>query len=192
MVNTKPVIALFGGSFDPPHLAHQQIVNMLSKLEDIDYVVVMPAYLNPFKKASHASAMQRLSWCATLFTEDNVIVSDFETSKQRSVYTIETIKALEEKYTLKYIAIGTDNLADIERWKDFDIINKKVIWLLFTRGKLANKPKILRQYKVIHIENSTSSSKVRDNGIYDKIDKKILKEVKKIYETEKHENKRKN
>jgi len=192
LVNTKPVIALFGGSFDPPHLAHQQIVNMLSKLEDIDYVVVMPAYLNPFKKASHASAMQRLSWCATLFTEDNVIVSDFETSKQRSVYTIETIKALEEKYTLKYIAIGTDNLADIERWKDFDIINKKVIWLLFTRGKLANKPKILRQYKVIHIENSISSSKVRDNGIYDKIDKKILKEVKKIYETEKHENKRKN
>ncbi|MCW1558127.1 adenylyltransferase/cytidyltransferase family protein, partial [Campylobacter jejuni] len=43
-------IALFGGSFDPPHNGHNSVVlEALEKL-DIDKLIIMPTYINPFKQ----------------------------------------------------------------------------------------------------------------------------------------------
>ena len=35
-------IALFGGSFDPPHIGHEAIVKSLCNFKDVDKVIVMP------------------------------------------------------------------------------------------------------------------------------------------------------
>lgn len=37
-------IALFGGSFDPPHLGHQLVISYLMGSQDIDECWVIPAY----------------------------------------------------------------------------------------------------------------------------------------------------
>ena len=57
MVNqSKPTVAIFGGSFDPPHKGHQRIVEKATEVLDIDKLIVVPAYLNPFKTSSLANA----------------------------------------------------------------------------------------------------------------------------------------
>ena len=38
---------MFGGSFDPPHLAHIEIVNRL--IEDCDKLYIFPAKQSPYK-----------------------------------------------------------------------------------------------------------------------------------------------
>ena len=43
-------IAIFGGSFDPIHIAHKKIVETALKELDIDKLIIVPTYLNPFKK----------------------------------------------------------------------------------------------------------------------------------------------
>ncbi|MBO7475437.1 MAG: adenylyltransferase/cytidyltransferase family protein, partial [Campylobacter sp.] len=43
-------IALFGGSFDPPHTGHEKIVRLVLANLNIDLLVIMPTFLNPFKE----------------------------------------------------------------------------------------------------------------------------------------------
>ncbi|HHE07967.1 MAG TPA: ribosome silencing factor RsfS, partial [Chlorobaculum parvum] len=43
-------VAIFGGSFDPPHMGHQGIVQRAVEVLDIDKLIVLPAFLNPFKR----------------------------------------------------------------------------------------------------------------------------------------------
>ena len=59
--NDKQVVAMFGGSFDPPHLGHQRIVEKAIKSLEIDILLVVPAYLNPFKISSLANASAHVS-----------------------------------------------------------------------------------------------------------------------------------
>ena len=40
-------IAIFGGSFDPIHVAHVTVVKEALNKLDIDTVIVVPTYLNP-------------------------------------------------------------------------------------------------------------------------------------------------
>ena len=72
-------IALFGGSFDPPHIGHEAIVKAILDLEYIDKVVVMPTFLNPFKSKSHASSQLRLRWLREIFLSyKNVEINSYE------------------------------------------------------------------------------------------------------------------
>ena len=85
MVNqSKPTVAIFGGSFDPPHKWHQLIVERAIEELDIDKLIVVPAFLNPFKTSSLANAQQRLEWSHLLFDEiPNVIVDDYEIKEKK-------------------------------------------------------------------------------------------------------------
>ena len=77
-------IALFGGSFDPPHIGHEAIVKALIKFKDIDKIVVMPTFLNPFKSHFYAPAALRLEWLREIFREyKNVEISDYEVLQKR-------------------------------------------------------------------------------------------------------------
>ncbi|DAB35050.1 MAG TPA: nicotinate-nicotinamide nucleotide adenylyltransferase, partial [Sulfurospirillum sp. UBA12182] len=53
-------IAIFGGSFDPPHKGHESIVNEALKTLDIETLFVVPTYLNPFKDSFVADERTRL------------------------------------------------------------------------------------------------------------------------------------
>ena len=83
---------LFGGSFDPPHLGHLEIITALCALSD--EVIVIPAYQNPFKQMPKASLLQRIKWleamCASL---KNVCISDIEARFNRPMYAIEWVEA---------------------------------------------------------------------------------------------------
>ena len=179
MVKSKPMVALFGGSFDPPHKGHQAIVHAVAALEDIDKVIVMPAFLNPFKKGTLATADKRLAWCQKVCKHPRVHVSDFEISQERAVYTIETLEALKEKYTVKYLVIGADNLAQITQWRDFDKINARITWLVFDRGTKKPDCHALKHCKHLPLDIPVSSTEIRKGQALHHVDKRILDEVKK-------------
>ena len=43
--------AIFGGSFNPPHLAHVLAVTVVRAREEVDRVLVIPTYQHPFAKS---------------------------------------------------------------------------------------------------------------------------------------------
>ena len=92
-------IALFGGSFDPPHAGHDAAVKAILSSLKPDLLIIMPSFLNPFKKSFSAPPQLRLRWCRALWSDaPHVEVSDYEISQNVPVPTIQSVKFLLEKY----------------------------------------------------------------------------------------------
>ncbi len=179
----KQVVAIFGGSFDPPHLGHQRIVDKAIKNLDIDKLLVVPAYLNPFKTSSLASATQRLKWCHTLFDSvDNVVVDDYEIKEGKSTTTSQSVKHFNINYDTKYLIIGSDNLSTLTKWHNFDWLNANIIWVIATRESHPLETNDLREWKILELDASMSSTNIRDTKDLYYVDKKIQKSVKETLE----------
>ncbi len=159
----REVVALFGGSFDPPHLGHKSVVEEALKVLEIDKLVVVPAFLNPFKTTSHFTAKERLRLTQKLFLGvKKVVVDAYEIEQNRVIPTVDTLKFFEQKYKVNYLIIGADNVANLEKWKAFEYLNRKVVWVIATRKGYAIQNDKLRAFRCLNVEVDLSSTQIRD------------------------------
>ena len=181
MVNqSKPTVAIFGGSFDPPHRGHQEIVRKAVETLEINRLLVVPAYLNPFKNRSLASAEKRLEWCHHLFDDiPKVTVNDYEIRQGKSIRTSQTVKHFNTMYDVNYLIIGSDNLSTLTKWHAFEWLNKTVTWVIATRKNHPLYTEKLRSWKILELDFSISSSKIRKEMDLHYIDNKIKQSVQK-------------
>ena len=171
-------IALYGGSFDPPHIAHEAIINALRELDFIDKVVVMPTFLNPFKKRYIAEAEVRLAWLKEMFSSyDDVEVSSYEVDQKRAVATIETIKHLKQHYDKIYLVIGADNLESLHKWHRFDELKELVTFIVATRQNI----KVPSDFIQLKIDQEISSSELRKDLDDSKLPKKVRNKIVQYY-----------
>ncbi len=153
-------IALFGGSFDPPHIGHENIVKALLNLDYIDKIIIMPTFLNPFKSKSHAPATLRLSWLKKIFNQfKNVEVSDYETNQNKKVPSIQTVDYISQKYDKIYLVIGADNLESLDTWYKYEKLKSKVSFIVVTRDRISISDSFIK----LNIDESISSTKLRKN-----------------------------
>jgi nicotinate-nucleotide adenylyltransferase len=155
----------------------------LAQREEIDRILVVPAYLNPFKQTTVASAQQRLSWCQTVFDHPRVTVDESEVRSNQPVYTIDTFRRLSDAYDLRYIAIGSDNLDSLARWRDFEQLNRAVTWLVFERSGHDAGYEKLRRYERIALDEPISSTHIRTQHDWSAIDPRIVDDVKSVLKT---------
>ncbi|MFC2057590.1 nicotinate (nicotinamide) nucleotide adenylyltransferase [Campylobacterota bacterium] len=188
MVNhQKPTIAIFGGSFDPPHKGHQLIVEKAIENLQIDKLFVVPAYLNPFKTSTLADAATRLSWCHTLFDSiDRVEVVDYEIKEGKSTVTSQSVKHFNQAYNVKYLIIGSDNLSTLTKWHAFEWLNETVTWVIVTRDNHHLDTDELNNWELLPIEAPISSTQIREEKDLQFIDEKIRTSVKHILEGQHH------
>jgi len=177
----KAVAAVLGGSFDPPHLGHQEIVREVLKKFDIDYLLILPVYQNPFKAAPFAPAMQRLLWCKKVFDNEHVIVDPYEIDN-KICYTYQSIEHFRSLYDVRYLIIGADNLEKITLWRNFEWLNDTITWIVVTRGDNSLNTAALRSFKVLHVDNAVSSTAIRESMDLSNVDEKIRDEVEKYFE----------
>jgi len=180
---SKPTVAIFGGSFDPPHKGHQRIVEKAIELLNIDKLIVVPAFLNPFKTSSLADAQQRLEWSHLLFDEiPNVIVDDYEIKEGKSTTTEQSVKHFNMTNNVKYLIIGSDNLSTLTKWHQFEWLNSHITWVIVTRRGHLLETARLESYKTITLDADISSTDIRESEDLQHVDKKIKKSVKDILE----------
>jgi nicotinate-nucleotide adenylyltransferase len=162
LVNEKATVAIFGGSFDPPHTGHQAIVTEALKALEIDTLLVVPTYLNPFKKHTLATPHQRLAWCQTLFDSySKVEVSDFEVEQGEPTYTATTIRHFQQYYTVKYLIIGADNLESLHKWYAFEWLNQHVVWVIASRSDFIHNSTQLKNVIHLPVHKEVSSTMLR-------------------------------
>ncbi|CAA6821400.1 MAG: Probable nicotinate-nucleotide adenylyltransferase [uncultured Sulfurovum sp.] len=156
-------VALFGGSFDPPHLGHKTVIEEALKALEIDKLIVIPTFLNPFKTLSHFTVLERFSLSKELFNVfEKVIISDYEINQKKPTPTVETLKYFMKKYEVLYLIVGADNLENIEKWKAFEYLNAQIIWVVATRSGYEIKSDKLRDFKVLNISVDISSTQIRN------------------------------
>jgi nicotinate (nicotinamide) nucleotide adenylyltransferase len=128
-------IAILGGSFDPPHVGHILVATQVKKMLNIDQVWLMPTFSHPFNKHM-LPAKQRLTM-TKLLEDDQIKVSDFEIHKKGVSYTINTLQTLSklyEQHTFFWI-IGSDQISDFPKWKDWEEIITKFHLIIYARGE---------------------------------------------------------
>ena len=181
MVKQSRHSALFGGSFDPPHLGHRRIAEAVLALPSIEEVVVVPAWLNPFKNRSYAPAEQRLEWCRRVCEMPGVVVSDYEIRQHRPVRTWETLQALRIRHPLDHLVIGADNLPSIRDWYRFEELNRNVTWIVVTRLGCEADTSMLDRSILLPLELPVSSTEIREGKKHELLDPSIRKEVERFY-----------
>lgn len=176
-------IAIFGGSFDPPHIGHEAIVNVALKELDIDKLVIVPTFLNPFKKHSFLNAYDRLFLVQKLFKNNSIIdVSDYEIKQNKSVYSIQTVKYLKQLYkaTQIYFIIGADNLEKLHLWHQFDELNSLVTFVVANRNGFLNTN--YDNIRTLNVSMDTSSTNLRESLDLNYIPQTIKTDVKNIWQ----------
>lgn len=177
-------VAMFGGSFDPPHLGHKAIVlEAITKL-NIDTLLIVPTYQNPLKNNSLATLAQRMQMCEVVFKDlGDVIISDYE-MKQEIRYTSDSVKYFKDFYDLKYLIIGADNLKSLHLWHDFEWLNSNITWVIASRKEILIDicdTKILKQFIMLSINENVSSSEIRSGAKKEMTDKRISTQIETIY-----------
>lgn len=146
------VIAIYGGSFDPLHLAHESIVqSMLVPIATpqgevrIDKFIMIPNYQNPLKNSPMFEAVERLEMCKIFLhslmqnscSYPYLEVSEYEIKQNRAVYSIESIEHIYTCYGSNIrllFVLGMDSFATLARWKACERICDLVEFVLICRA----------------------------------------------------------
>lgn len=121
-------VGIFGGSFNPIHVGHAIIASHVIQHADLDQIWLMVAPLNPLKEPNahnNNNDIDRLRMTELVSRHiDGVETSAFEFTLPRPSYTIQTLKALQEKFPDHEFSliIGADNWAVFKKWKDWETI----------------------------------------------------------------------
>lgn len=112
-------IGLYGGTFDPPHIAHLLVAERAWQTLELDRLILMPCYQSPLKDEAAAKAQQRLEMLQLAIADrPGFEISDLELQRGGRSYTIDTLEALGAGRDGAdwWLVLGTDALADFERW----------------------------------------------------------------------------
>ena len=136
-VMAGPVIAVYGGSFDPPHLAHQMACLVALEAAAVDEIWLVPTYRHMFGKNLIAYE-HRLAMCHLLARPfgDRARVSTVERDLGGDTNPmLSTLQALADQHPDHRfrLLIGSDILAERHLWYAWDQVTKLAPPLLLAR-----------------------------------------------------------
>jgi nicotinate-nucleotide adenylyltransferase len=116
---------LFGGTFNPIHVAHLRAAEDVAEALGLERVVFIPSATPPHKPPMPgdvmAPASHRLAW-VRLAVDGNprFAVDDLEVTRGGLSYSVDTLRAYGERLApaLPVFLIGADALREIDTWKD--------------------------------------------------------------------------
>lgn len=138
-------VALFGGSFNPPHVGHTAICKWLFSRGLADSVWVIPCYQHPFSKGleafEHRFAMCRLAFGKLLLP---VEVSGIEMELGGVSHTLRTVEHLKDRYPDRrfYLVTGDDVKNQLHDWHQFEKIRRIVDIINVPRGEGSPIPNV--------------------------------------------------
>lgn len=133
-------LLLFGGTFDPPHIGHMNLLRGAMQAVQPDLTIVMPAGVPPHKAASMTPGMWRYEMCACFLALEKecggrIEISDWEIHRQGRNYTIDTVIMLEQKYpgAELYLSVGSDMLLTFTEWRRWPELLQKATLVVESR-----------------------------------------------------------
>lgn len=119
-------IGILGGSFDPIHVGHAIIASYIMRHTSLEQLWLMVTPENPWKEGQlHASELHRLRMTELVTRHiEGVTTSAFEMQLPRPSYSVDTLRALRERFPQHefVLVIGADNWVEFDRWRDHEEI----------------------------------------------------------------------
>ena len=168
---SNKTIGLLGGTFDPAHKGHLAITKIAIKKLKLSRVLWVITKKNPFKENPYFSLYQRLKKAKELtkgIKKIQVIHLDKRVNSSRSINIINYLVNRKKLKNIFFI-IGSDNLINFHKWKDWKKIVKLTKLIVFSRkgyDRKGGKSTVTKHYKnkITFIKNRPiiiSSTKLR-------------------------------
>jgi nicotinate-nucleotide adenylyltransferase len=145
-------IGLFGGSFDPPHLAHLALARLALDELALDELRWLPAG-QPWQKAGRvlAPAADRIAMVGALIAaapggEPRFVLDTRETLRSGPSYTIDTVREIgaEAPGSELWLVIGQDQYTRLDTWRDWRELLQRVDLAVAARdGEVPRPPPAL-------------------------------------------------
>lgn len=162
-------IGFFGGCFNPPTLAHFEIVKNALKEFNLDKVIIVPMG-DRYQKKDLISFEHRFNMLQKMFINDGKVeISRMQANQNEVSYAIDSFRKIDEDYKNddRYFIMGYDNFSKIETWKESNKLVKDRKFIVFERT------------------NPTSSSLVRERiRTKENVERLILPEIAKYISKE--------
>ncbi|MBQ8534639.1 MAG: nicotinate (nicotinamide) nucleotide adenylyltransferase [Bacilli bacterium] len=186
-------IGIFGGSFNPPHKMHLNIVEELLNEKILDKVIIVPTGLHYSYKNNLASNEHRYNMLKLMTKHnDKIEISDFE-FKDEEIHSFDTLEYYKNIYKNDtiYFVCGLDNISYVDKWYKGEYLLNNYKFLVITRDT-NNLDEILLKYEkykdniiITNIKsNNISSSYIRDElkeknyNLNDYLDQKVIDYIK--------------
>lgn len=131
-------IGLYFGSFNPIHIGHLIIANVMTDYLDRVWFVVSPR--NPFKQTkSLLHTFDRYEMVEKAIQDNHKLLAcDVEFSMPKPSYTIDTLIYLSEKHPQHQykLILGSDNLVQFPQWKNYQRILDNYGLLVYPRTEV--------------------------------------------------------
>lgn len=171
-------IAIYGGSFNPPHCGHVEAAAAVMEHLKPDKMLIIPASIPPHKELCIDSPdpQERLLLTRLAFSElEGAEVSDIEIMREGKSYSAETLEQLMKLYPGAEFcfAMGTDMFLSFEQWYRYRFLLENMTLAVFCRcygedaGILEHAEYLKKEYGakcvfVPHEPQPMSSSDIRD------------------------------
>ena len=130
-------VGLFGGSFNPPHVAHLIVAEIARDQFGLDEVWWIPNATPPHKSHDELAAVEdRLAMTRRAIADNPAFhLCDIEVRRSGVSYTVETLRALQEQHpdTDFGLLLGSDSLDYFAEWHRPDEIADRVPLVVYKR-----------------------------------------------------------
>jgi len=132
-------VGIFGGAFDPPHVAHVALAKAAVEQLDLDELRVFPTgqawHKSTLTPAEHRLAMARIAFSQLAST----IVDDRELHRAGTTYTIDTLRELKAEHpgAQLFLVMGEDQAVSLTRWREWQAVLQLAIICIAARPNAA-------------------------------------------------------
>lgn len=129
--------AIFGGTFNPLHIGHYEMLRTLNNDDRIEKILLMPDRLPPHKSAEFlVDDETRIEMCRLAcedFSKCELCLIEFE--REGKSYTYDTVKLLQKEFPQTKFAFvcGGDMLVYFDKWWNHEELMKMLPFIVFSR-----------------------------------------------------------
>ena len=165
-------IGVFGGTFDPPHMAHLRMAKLLRDFASLEKVLWIPTRKSPHKSDRVVTpASVRLKMVKEVVSGiKGHDVCDIEILRSGYSYTIDTLRALKKLYPGKDLVLimGSDQFCELSEWKESESLTDLVeICVLPRKGATVSSSLadnlVLAPFEELDISSSEIRNKIQHN-----------------------------
>lgn len=180
-------IAVFGGTFNPFHIGHYEILKALNGNDMFDKVLVIPDRIPPHKDYSYdVPDSDRIEMCRIVCEDfEKAELSLIEFEREGKSYTVDTIKALKKLYPDAefFVTCGGDMVKTLDTWFDFDELKNISSFIAFNRANDKSFHKEIERLGTLGADITVLDNQITDissSELREHLDRKFL--PKKVWE----------
>ena len=129
---------IFGGTFNPFHIGHYEILKALDSDPQVEKILLMPDRLPPHKTSEFLIDDEtRIQMCRIAsedFPKCQLCLIEFE--REGKSYTVDTVTLLKERYPNRNFAfaMGGDMFVYFKKWRKYEELIKMLSFFVFKRS----------------------------------------------------------